>query len=56
MTQLSRCGDTVTTGKLQLAGERTNTVFDEACEEPLRWQTTDGEWKQAALPQVIFVR
>ncbi len=41
---------------LQLAGERTNTVFDEAREEPVRWRTTDGEWKQAALPRVIFLR
>ena len=41
---------------LQLAGERANTVFDEACEEPVRWQTAAGEWKQAALPRVIFLR
>jgi len=41
---------------LQLAGERSNTVFDEACEEPVRWQTADGEWKRAALPRVIFIR
>lgn len=41
---------------LQLAGERANTVFDETCEEPVRWQTTDGEWKQAVLPRVIIVR
>lgn len=41
---------------LQLAGERANTVFDDACEEPVRWQTTAGEWKQAALPRVIFLR
>lgn len=41
---------------LQLAGERANTVFDEACEEPVRWQCTNGQWKQAALPRVIFLR
>ena len=41
---------------LQLAGERSNTVFDEACEEPVRWQTAGGERKQAALPRVIFLR
>ena len=41
---------------LQLAGERANTVFDEACEEPVRWQTAAGEWKQAALPRVIFLQ
>ena len=41
---------------LQLAGERANTVFDEACEEPVRWQTVAGEWKRAALPRVVFLR
>lgn len=41
---------------LQLAGERANTVFDDTCEEPVRWQTAGGEWKQAALPRVIFLR
>jgi hypothetical protein len=41
---------------LQLAADSARTVVDEAVSDPVAWQATDGQWKRARLPRVIFVR
>ena len=41
---------------LQLAADDTKAVFDEAHLETVLWQDTQGAWKSAGLPRVIFVR
>jgi hypothetical protein len=41
---------------LQLAADSARTVVDEAVSDPVAWQATDGQWKRAWLPRVIFVR
>ena len=41
---------------LQIAADDTKTVFDETQLETVLWQDTQGSWKSAGLPRVIFVR
>ena len=41
---------------LQLAGEHTATVIDDAADDVVTWRALDGRWKRARLPRVIFCR
>ncbi|HEX6928767.1 MAG TPA: DUF3375 domain-containing protein [Gammaproteobacteria bacterium] len=41
---------------LQIAGDDRRNLVIEDVTEPVRWQTTNGHWKAAKLPRVIFMR
>lgn len=41
---------------LTLAAEQDQGVFDDSASERVPWQRSDGAWKIAELPRVIFVR
>lgn len=43
-------------GYMQLAGEQGGALIDDSVEDVVAWRMSDGAWKRARLPRVIFSR